>query len=80
MPHKSQKTEYSQFMLTHFKAFSKDERLYNTVSTPESILQEFETYEFSQCARAVMENWEVLNESSNACDADHLKKEHASKK
>ena len=67
-------------MFAHFKPFSKDRPLYETVCTDESVVRVFRAYNFTQSAQAVMDNWEALNESSDARDAERLKKERASKR
>ena len=64
-------------MFAHFKPFSKDRPLYETVCTEESVIRDFRAYNFTQSAKAVMDNWEALNESSDAQEAERPKKEHA---
>ena len=80
VPRRSQEKEYSRFMFAHFKPFSKDRPLYETVCTEESVIQDFRAYNFTQSAKAVMDNWEALNESSDAREAEWLKKERANKR
>jgi hypothetical protein len=74
IPHPNAGDYYAFFMLSHFKPFSATNPLINA---NENFSKVFEHYPLSDQSKEIIGNWEALNESEDARDAECLKKKAA---
>jgi hypothetical protein len=71
IPHPNVGTPYYIFVLAHFKPFSMLNHLLQPGQTFDNA---FKLFEKTEHCKFIINNWGAINESEDACDAEHLKK------
>ena len=70
IPRRHNKSDYSVFMLAHFKPFS----LLTPLLLKESLMSVYNHFSFDSDSIKLMNNWEAIYECEDARDADRVKK------